>query len=89
MQKAIFYLPCLIFHKCANTFFVAPVYTVITSQSKPQTRKDGGFYNVELNVILFSRKFCPVSISVLGEKKQVKLSVISKKIISDDTVGKI
>lgn len=42
-----------------------------------------------MNVSMFSRKFWPVSISVLGEIKQVNLSVISKKIISDETRGKI
>ncbi|XP_042619368.1 alsin-like [Cyprinus carpio] len=32
---------------------------------------DGGSYSFELNVFLFSRKFWPVSVSVLGKKKQV------------------
>lgn len=41
-----------------------------------------------MNVSLFSRKFWPVSISVLGEIKQVNLSAISKKIIRDEMLVK-
>ncbi len=80
--KKTLHLQCLIFHKRANTLCVPCIYS-----NKAPCQE--GRLNVELNVILFSRKFCPVSISVLGEKKQVKLSVIHKKIISNDTVSKI